>query len=180
MYSPLKRHGAGPGKKVGIVGIGGLVRFTVRSAIKYVRLVTYIGPLCYTIREGSRCRSVCLLSRQIKERGHPQDGRRPLRGHLIWLRKSSQRKAGFHSLNQGRSRRVSVGRVSFVGPICTSHPPHFISALQERSACTVNSSQSACQTTRFLRLILSRLQPTVVSSELRVLGQSKKQWRCWS
>lgn len=25
MYSPLKRHGAGPGKKVGIIGIGGLV-----------------------------------------------------------------------------------------------------------------------------------------------------------
>lgn len=25
VYSPLKRHGAGPGKNIGIVGIGGLV-----------------------------------------------------------------------------------------------------------------------------------------------------------
>lgn len=29
VYSPLKRHGAGPGKKVGIVGIGGLGHFGV-------------------------------------------------------------------------------------------------------------------------------------------------------
>jgi alcohol dehydrogenase (NADP+) len=30
VYSPLTRHGAGPGKKVGIVGVGGLVsRFTL-------------------------------------------------------------------------------------------------------------------------------------------------------
>jgi alcohol dehydrogenase (NADP+) len=25
VYSPLTRHGAGPGKKVGIIGVGGLV-----------------------------------------------------------------------------------------------------------------------------------------------------------
>ena len=26
VYSPMRRHGVGPGKKVGVVGIGGLVR----------------------------------------------------------------------------------------------------------------------------------------------------------
>lgn len=27
VFSPLKRNGAGPGKKVGVIGIGGLVGF---------------------------------------------------------------------------------------------------------------------------------------------------------
>ena len=32
VYSPLKRHGCGPGKKVGIVGLGGLGHFGVLYA----------------------------------------------------------------------------------------------------------------------------------------------------
>lgn len=32
VYSPLKFHGAGPGKKVGIVGVGGLGHFAVLFA----------------------------------------------------------------------------------------------------------------------------------------------------
>jgi D-arabinose 1-dehydrogenase-like Zn-dependent alcohol dehydrogenase len=32
MYSPLVRNGAGPGKKVGIVGVGGLGHFGVMFA----------------------------------------------------------------------------------------------------------------------------------------------------
>jgi D-arabinose 1-dehydrogenase-like Zn-dependent alcohol dehydrogenase len=32
VYSPLKYHGAGPGKKVGIVGVGGLGHFAVLFA----------------------------------------------------------------------------------------------------------------------------------------------------
>jgi len=33
VYSPLKRHGAGPGKKVGVVGIGGLGHLAIQFAL---------------------------------------------------------------------------------------------------------------------------------------------------
>ena len=42
-YAPLKRHGAGPGKKVGILGIGGLGHFGVQWAVALGADVTAIS-----------------------------------------------------------------------------------------------------------------------------------------
>ena len=43
VYSPLKRYGAGPGKKVGIIGVGGLGHLAVQFAAKMGAEVVAIG-----------------------------------------------------------------------------------------------------------------------------------------
>ena len=66
VYSPLVRNGVGPGKKVGVVGIGGLVRSL--SLISYSRIVplTWVarttGTLCRVVREGVGCGGLRLLA----------------------------------------------------------------------------------------------------------------------
>ncbi|KAK9893871.1 NADPH-dependent alcohol dehydrogenase [Cystobasidium minutum MCA 4210] len=37
VFSPLKRHGAAPGKKVGVIGLGGLGHFAVLFAVSYFK-----------------------------------------------------------------------------------------------------------------------------------------------
>lgn len=52
VFSPLKKNGCGPGKKVGIVGVGGLGHFGILYAkvlslawLKTNRRLTYLRPL---------------------------------------------------------------------------------------------------------------------------------------
>lgn len=45
VYSPLKRNGCGPGKKVGIVGIGGLGHLAVQFAKAYVHLLPFAASI---------------------------------------------------------------------------------------------------------------------------------------
>lgn len=59
VFSPLKRHGAGPGKKVGVIGIGGLVN--IWSRLTHLLLLTRpraLGSLCYLVCESHGCRGV--------------------------------------------------------------------------------------------------------------------------
>ncbi|EQC24906.1 hypothetical protein SDRG_17203 [Saprolegnia diclina VS20] len=54
-YAPLKRHGAGPGKKVGILGIGGLGHFGVQWAVALGADVTAISS---SNRKEALCKDV--------------------------------------------------------------------------------------------------------------------------
>jgi Zn-dependent alcohol dehydrogenase len=47
VYSPLKQNGAGPGKKVGIVGIGGLGHF----GLLYAKVCLSNGNLCHALTD---------------------------------------------------------------------------------------------------------------------------------
>lgn len=57
VFSPLKRNGAGPGKKVGIVGIGGLVSICtylilfdhLRACVAHLDF-EYLGSLRHHVR----------------------------------------------------------------------------------------------------------------------------------
>lgn len=61
MYSPLARNGAGPGKKVGIIGLGGLVRLIGVCCEKYVKFCTQ-GSLWSSLCEGPGSGSVCFFA----------------------------------------------------------------------------------------------------------------------
>ena len=76
VYSPLVRNGIGPGKKVGVVGIGGLVsnlrgfRYTRKARTQAMPRRAVLGPLCHSLREGSRCGGCCLLALGFQGEGH--------------------------------------------------------------------------------------------------------------
>jgi alcohol dehydrogenase (NADP+) len=67
VFSPLRTHGAGPGKKVGVVGIGGLGYVSAISVIQYADSLLTVTLLFSSQRRLARTRSSRSLT-QIRRR----------------------------------------------------------------------------------------------------------------
>ncbi len=80
VYSPLVRNGTGPGKHVGIIGLGGLVSSKVVSWRVYLALTQFChstGPLCSSVCQGSGCQGHRLLAQRQQGPGCQAPRSRP-------------------------------------------------------------------------------------------------------
>ena len=55
VFAPLIRNDIGPGKKVGIIGIGGLVRILSCLPLYHLILPAFKGTLCDNVWQSSWC-----------------------------------------------------------------------------------------------------------------------------
>ncbi|KAI7150348.1 NADPH-dependent medium chain alcohol dehydrogenase [Hortaea werneckii] len=86
VYSPLVRLGAGPGKKVAVLGLGGLGKQPLIKMLEMTVIDLIFRPLCRHVGCGSRSRSLRSLALPQQEGRRLEDGRqgvhRDRRGEL--------------------------------------------------------------------------------------------------